>query len=528
VALVGLLLLASCPSSPRRLARITSAALVTGLAVLAAAMLGPTAPGRDPADLRALVAAPVQPRSGVSPLQQYLALRDGIQLLRVTGTASRTGTALRMATMTAFDGTYWTVRGDFRRAATTLPPGGTIGGTDVTVNVDVAAGELDWLLSAGRPVRTNAAGMGVDEATGDVAVPAGNTPPRSYTVTSVLSDSNRDAVLAAEPAPSPGPLIPPLPPRIASWAASATAGAPTGSDQLRALYQRLVESGEFQYDQAQEVDGGHGYYQIQRLLENRRGTSEQYASAYAVIARHLGFNARVVMGFRPQYKDEAFTLTGRDVDAWVEVQFTGLGWVSIDPSPRANPIGTRPDAPPPGGKGTGGNDSFTNPGGSNDPPPTAVRHEDDGSATTDNDTSTASHTALLTLLGIAALATLAGIAPTAKYLRRIRRRRGKSTRLTVLGAWWETVDRLREVGLRAGPGRTTGEVVQMAGEAVELRALARIVDQAVYAPDDPPQGLTHEAWDAATEAQRQLRASLRPARRIAAWIDPRPLLRPRI
>ncbi len=51
------------------------------------------------------------------------------------------------------------------------------------------------------------------------------------------------------------------------------------------------------------------------------------------------------MGFRPEYQGDAFTVTGRDVDAWVEVRFAGLGWVTIDPSPRANPIGTRPDQP---------------------------------------------------------------------------------------------------------------------------------------------------------------------------------------
>src|SRR5262249_54128735 len=127
------------------------------------------------------------------------------------------------------------------------------------------------------------------------------------------------------------------------------------------------------------------------------------------------------------------------------------------------------------------------PGVSNDPP--AAAPPEDGLSITDNDTSAAGRVALLTLLGIAALVTLASIAPCAKYLRRIRRRRGRPTRLAVLGAWWETIDRLREVGLRVGPTRTTGEVVQMAGEAVELKALARIIDQAAYAPDGPPPGL---------------------------------------
>src|SRR5262249_26273887 len=98
-------------------------------------------------------------------------------------------------------------------------------------------------------------------------------------------------------------------------------------------------------DQSPDAWGGHGFYQIGRLLTSTRGTSEQYASAYAVMARALGFDSRVVMGFRPSYDHDTFRASGSDVDAWVEVDFIGLGWITIDPSPRENPIGTRPNAP---------------------------------------------------------------------------------------------------------------------------------------------------------------------------------------
>src|SRR6185503_9868836 len=113
---------------------------------------------------------------------------------------------------------------------------------------------------------------------------------------------------------------------------------PAGSDELLALYKRFTGD-KFKHDQSTEAPGGHGFVHIQRLLDTGRGTSEQYASAYAVFARYLGYDARVVMGFRPRYNEQAFIATGADVDAWVEVNFAGIGWIAIDPSPRGNPEG---------------------------------------------------------------------------------------------------------------------------------------------------------------------------------------------
>ncbi|MEV4518429.1 transglutaminaseTgpA domain-containing protein [Dactylosporangium sp. NPDC049525] len=498
--------------------RILGAGAAAGLAVLATATVAPLAPGagrREPADLRALVAAPVQPRSGVSPLQQFLALRDGTRVLRLTGTASRPGAALRMATLTVFDGTYWSMHGDFRRAGTVLPAGPT-GGAPVTLHVDVAAGELDWLLSAGRPARIDVPGLGVDEATGDLAVPAGDQPPRAYSAVSHLPNAAIDRVLAATPAAAPHPLAPALPPAIATFVAATLGETPPGADQLLVLYRRIAESREFAYDQAQDVDGGHGYYQIQRLLQTHRGTSEQYASAYAVMAWSLGFDARVVMGFRPEYQGGSFTVTGRDVDAWVEVRFDELGWVTIDPSPRSNPIGTRADAVKAGAQGTRPDNPLAEPdtaGAAADP------RTDTGDGPRAGSPSGAGRSLLrYSLMGFVVLAALACAGPVARAVRRTRRRRSSSPRRAVLGAWWETVDRLRDAGVRTGPARTTGDVVRAAGPLPALVTLAGLVDRAAYAPEEPPPATAGAAWTAADEIRRSTRAGLRPGRRLLAWL----------
>src|SRR5262249_14529930 len=44
---------------------------------------------------------------------------------------------------------------------------------------------------------------------------------------------------------------------------------------------------------------GHGYAQLQYFLDtSKRGTSEQFATAYVVLARSVGIPARLVAGFR--------------------------------------------------------------------------------------------------------------------------------------------------------------------------------------------------------------------------------------
>src|SRR5690606_24406395 len=82
----------------------------------------------------------------------------------------------------------------------------------------------------------------------------------------------------------------------------------------------------------------HGADRITTLLTGDLmvGDGEQYAAAMALMAREMGLPARVVMGFVPEAPagpDDAVTLTGADVEAWVEVELAGHGWVPFDPTP---------------------------------------------------------------------------------------------------------------------------------------------------------------------------------------------------
>ncbi|MGH3910985.1 MAG: DUF3488 domain-containing protein, partial [Pseudonocardiaceae bacterium] len=146
-------------------------------------------PGRDPSDVRDLVDLPVQPRARINPFAQYVALREGTLPLEITGTAAAPFDRLRMVTLTEFDGRSWSVRADYRRAGSRLPPPATATPPPVrTVAMDVTvrhADTLGWLPSPGRAQQVSVGGLGVDEQTGDVVIPDNQPTPSRYRVVGV-------------------------------------------------------------------------------------------------------------------------------------------------------------------------------------------------------------------------------------------------------------------------------------------------------------------------------------------------------
>ena len=116
--------------------------------------------------------------------------------------------------------------------------------------------------------------------------------------------------------------------------------ATTPIEQLRAIETGLKTNGFLSHGLASDTvpsRAGHGADRIIELFTRTQmvGDEEQYASAMALMARHLGYPARVVMGFAPEVREDAQSVevVGGDVTAWVEVPFEGVGWVSFRPTP---------------------------------------------------------------------------------------------------------------------------------------------------------------------------------------------------
>ncbi|MDQ4025876.1 MAG: DUF3488 and transglutaminase-like domain-containing protein, partial [Actinomycetota bacterium] len=115
----------------------------------------------------------------------------------------------------------------------------------------------------------------------------------------------------------------------------------TDGEFLIALQEELRTSFEYSDDpelvERTQVDGASADYLDHFLFELRAGYCQQFATAFALLARLQGVPTRVAVGFLPGSRDvgtDTFTVTGVETHAWPEVFFEDYGWVRFDPTPR--------------------------------------------------------------------------------------------------------------------------------------------------------------------------------------------------
>ena len=122
-----------------------------------------------------------------------------------------------------------------------------------------------------------------------------------------------------------------------------TAGAPGVYEAVTGVERHLRRNLSYN-----ERPPSHRYPLEAFLFEDRNGYCQQFSGAMALMLRMVGIPARVVSGFSPgSLNRDTGEYRVRDLDAhsWVEVYFSGIGWVTFDPTPAAAP------ADRPGGSG---------------------------------------------------------------------------------------------------------------------------------------------------------------------------------
>jgi protein-glutamine gamma-glutamyltransferase len=120
-----------------------------------------------------------------------------------------------------------------------------------------------------------------------------------------------------------------------SLAQELTANAPTNYDAVKAVERHLQEN----YSYSERVPT-RPLPLMGFLFEDRRGYCQQFSGAMALMLRMSGIPARVAAGFSPgSFNKDTREFRVRDLDAhsWVEVWFTGIGWVPFDPTPAISP-----------------------------------------------------------------------------------------------------------------------------------------------------------------------------------------------
>lgn len=511
--------------------------------------------------LRDEIQPPFDPLAYPSPLSGFRKYtKDLTETVLMTATGLEPGDRIRLATMDAYNGQLWSVAdastsmggsGAFRLVGRDLPaPDLVTEAGERAVQITIADYRGVWLPAVGYPTRVEFAGAETPDSsalrqngsTGIVAVASGVTTGFDYTLDAVVQEQLTDAELGdvgvAEVSLPPISNVPDI---VTAKAIELAGDAAAPIDRLRSIETALHSLGFLSHGTASDQvasSAGHGADRLKALFERPQwvGDQEQFASAFALMARSLGYPARVVMGFDPEVTTAGQTveITGDDVTAWVEVAFDDVGWIMFDPTPDESEV-PQDQAPLP--------KSEPQPQ-VRQPPSSDAQLEDLVSAVEVDDSDDEKKEsfeipawvwtlAASVLIPLAIILVPLLIVAAIKASRRRRRRRAATEHERASGAFDEVVDAYAELGYRVPRRRTRveladdvadgvtdeaslrGEDAQAAAEQIraDLQGLAIDADRAVFAGADVPAGVADDLWVRSAESVAAGRGSVSPMRR---------------
>ncbi|GHH04586.1 DUF3488 and transglutaminase-like domain-containing protein [Streptomyces lanatus] len=492
---------------------------------LVAALLGPHLPGLGtPYDLHETATRADRRPQSVSPLDLLAAwMRNGDEKLFTVRTSGATPGNYRLAVLDRYDGTTWSSGAGLTRTGGRVPedPEERRGAKTLQQHVTVQSLPGIWLPAADRPSSVGApegTSLSVDPDSGvlstGAALPAGFT----YTATSRLPSYDAERLRYASAAHDPA--------RLALPAVDA-AGQPIASVRsFRKIAERVTRGSTQPYERAVRLADwlrasyrldpaalpGHTYRSLEFFLAGGGGgTSEQFAASFAVLARTLGLPTRVAVGFGPGTRtgSGAWQVRGRDVLAWPEVRFAGVGWVPFQPTPGESARGASAAVSPakPEERQRAKERESTAP--TRPSTPSHTRDEATGGASGSRPLPVWLTAPLALLLLATAYVLYALWLP---YRRRRRRRNAPDARRRVLGAWQQITERLTEIGLPDTGAHTAQEVAafgveHMGGTADQrLPALATLVNEVAYADRSPDPATADAAWADCAAVETTVRA----------------------
>ncbi|WP_154697914.1 DUF3488 and transglutaminase-like domain-containing protein [Lentzea guizhouensis] len=491
---------------------VPPAVLATVLAALTLLTIVLPANGFEP---RKLVTPPVTNVAISNPLPRLAAwaAQGEAELFRMRGPE----VPVRLVTLSRFSGASWEAASTYGPLGVVDPPDLPTGGKFQDASVDLTITGLDgeWLPGVGTPQSVSLSNAMVDPDTGSLVMADGLRTGLSYTVRGVLeTPADTDLAEAAVPTDTRYTALPRLPFTLAEYARQATQNARTPYEKAVALEQvvRLNRRPDA------EAPVGSSYARLETFLFGNpgesgagAGTAEQFASAYAVLARAVGLPTRVVVGFQPVPDQGGERIVrAADATAWPEVYFTNWGWVAFDPvsgngsgpsaaskrevlnrlaSSTAKPTPTTPASVPPLVQ------------------PAAVNQENVAAPELRQGFPLWTLTPVLLLLALY----------LARTTRRVRLRAAGP-----VGAWNEVLDSLLLAGSRPHPSRTAPDVGRDWG--APGTELATMVDEAAFAP--APTRAEH-SWQLARQVKKSVRRKASWWRKLLWAVDPRPLFRRR-
>jgi protein-glutamine gamma-glutamyltransferase len=129
--------------------------------------------------------------------------------------------------------------------------------------------------------------------------------------------------------------LPQLDPRVKKLAEDITAHSTSDYDKATDIRRYLIANYAYTLNLTSAGKDPLAYF----LFTRRAGHCEYFATAMTIMLRAVGVPARYATGFLPgEYNDVGgdYIIRGSDAHAWVEVYFSGYGWLTFDPTPPGN------------------------------------------------------------------------------------------------------------------------------------------------------------------------------------------------
>ncbi|WP_240793205.1 transglutaminaseTgpA domain-containing protein [Arthrobacter crystallopoietes] len=545
------------------LRRLGLGAGVLVLATAVTALAGPAlTAGGERKVLRDVVVPPVQLYDYPSPLmdfRQFVKDKSEDTLFTVQGLPP--GERVRLAALDTYDGVVYNVNpqsggnyapvGDAQSLGNVDGDGGNPNSDTAQMTFNIADYNGVWLPAGGQLNGVAMDGPRADEVAGSLYY---NEDSETALSTRYIRPGDNYSVNVSFPAkPEDGqlaqydfaPLNLPEPeqvPNIIGTKAGELVGDETVPiEQVRQLERSLHENGFFsngKEDEARSLSG-HSASRMTTLLDAEQmiGDDEQYAVAMALMARHLGMPARVVMGFYPDPSIERTAgqpveIKGKDVHAWVEIAFTSAGWVAFDPTPDKDNEPTPPQQQP---KSTPKPQVLQPP-----PPPQEPAELPPDSAPEPQDAEQNEKGFweqwgwLVTAIGVAMIPLAILLIPLLLIawlkLRRRKRRAAEGLPSTrVSGGWSEVMSLATDMGANANAKATRREHASELADAFPAAsgtttALAQRADAAVFGGVEPTEVQVREYWDMVEKSLDEIGSSVGFWKRQRARFSPRSLV----
>lgn len=248
-----------------------------------------------------------------------------------------------------------------------------------------------------------------------------------------------------------------------------------GTNYAKAVAMQDYFRSQFAYSEQAPVDQGYdgsGVGVLGKFLKVKAGYCVQFASTMAVMSRQLGIPARVVVGYLPGETDTrnadgstTYKVTSRNLHAWPELYFPGVGWTRFEPTASLGtlPAYSLPSAAQPTAAPTDAPSAAPSaaPTAAPTATPTPRAQRDPGALTPSAPLSGAVPVALGWAGGLAAVL-LALLVPAAvrRGIRLARYSRVDSGRGGAEAAWAELRDTARDLGWAAPPTETVREFAE--------------------------------------------------------------------